>query len=101
MQILHLQSLTQIKNVFAYSKHSNLEWIIHVFFKRLSSLPNVHHFFFKLKKILTLMIRRAKGFELMKIVFITHLNTFGSKVFLTFKIMDFKNVILTKLFIFI
>jgi hypothetical protein len=38
------------------------------------------------------MIKRAKGLELMKIVFITHLNTFGSKVFLTLKIMDFENV---------
>jgi hypothetical protein len=42
------------------------------------------------------MIRREKGFELMKIVFITHLNTFGPKVFLTLKIMDFENVPLTK-----
>ncbi len=32
----------------------------------------------------------------MKIVFITHLNTFGSKVFLTLKIMEFKSVALTK-----
>jgi hypothetical protein len=42
------------------------------------------------------MIRRAKGLKLMKIVFITHLSTFGSKVFLTLKIMDFENVALTK-----
>jgi hypothetical protein len=46
--------------------------------------------------ILTLMIRRVKGLELMKIVFITHLNTFGLKMFLTLKIMDFENVALTK-----
>jgi hypothetical protein len=32
----------------------------------------------------------------MKIVFITHLNTFGSKVFLTLEIMDFESVVLTK-----
>jgi len=32
----------------------------------------------------------------MKIIFITHLNTFGSKVFLTLKIMNFENVALTK-----
>jgi len=32
----------------------------------------------------------------MKIDFITHLNTFGSKVFLNLKIMDFKNVFLIK-----
>ncbi len=42
------------------------------------------------------MIRRAKGLELMKIIFITNLNTFGSKVLLTLKIMDFENVPLTK-----
>jgi hypothetical protein len=42
------------------------------------------------------MIRRAKGFELMKIVFIIDLNTFGSKMFLTLKIMGFENVPLTK-----
>jgi hypothetical protein len=42
------------------------------------------------------MIKKAQGLELMKIVFITNLNTFGSKVFLTLKIMDFKNVPLTK-----
>ncbi len=32
----------------------------------------------------------------MKIDFIIDLNTFGSKVFLTLKIMDFENVHLTK-----
>jgi hypothetical protein len=42
------------------------------------------------------MIKRATGLELMKIIFITDLNTFGSKVFLTLKIMDFENVPLTK-----
>jgi hypothetical protein len=42
------------------------------------------------------MIRREKGFKLMKIVFIIDLNTFDSNVFLTLKIMDFENVFLTK-----
>jgi hypothetical protein len=42
------------------------------------------------------MIRKAGGLELMKIVLITHLSTFGSKLFLTLKIMDFENVALTK-----
>jgi hypothetical protein len=32
------------------------------------------------------MIRKAKGIKLMKIVFITDLNTFDSKMFLTLKI---------------
>jgi hypothetical protein len=40
------------------------------------------------------MIKRTKGLKLLKIGFITHLNTFGSKELLTFKIMDFKNVVL-------
>jgi len=56
----------------------------------------VHHSIFKLKRILTLMIRKAKGLELMKIIFITHLNTFGSKVFLTLKIIDCESVALIK-----
>jgi hypothetical protein len=42
------------------------------------------------------MIRREKGLELMKIIFITNFNTFGSKMFLTLKIMDFESVALTK-----
>ncbi len=42
------------------------------------------------------MIRKEKGLELMKIVLVTDLNTFGSKVFLTLKIMDFENMPLTK-----
>jgi hypothetical protein len=42
------------------------------------------------------MIQKAKGLELMKIIFIINLNTFGSKMFLTLKIMDFENVPLTK-----
>jgi hypothetical protein len=49
-----------------------------------------------LKRILTLIIKRAKGLELMKTIFKTHLNTFDSKMFLTLKIMDFENVLLTK-----
>ncbi len=42
------------------------------------------------------MIRRAKGLELMKIVFITNLSTFGLKILFTLKIMDFESVALTK-----
>jgi hypothetical protein len=40
------------------------------------------------------MIRKAKGLELMKIVFIIDLSTFDSNVQLTLKIMDFENVAL-------
>jgi hypothetical protein len=56
----------------------------------------VHHFFSKLERILTLMIKRAKGLELKKTIFLTDLNTFGLKVLLTLLIMDFENVPLTK-----
>jgi hypothetical protein len=42
------------------------------------------------------MIRRAKGLEVIKFIFIFDLNTFGSNVLLTMKIMDFENVALTK-----
>jgi hypothetical protein len=41
------------------------------------------------------MIRKAKG-QIDEFFFITHLSTFGSKVFLTLKIMDVKSVDLTK-----
>jgi hypothetical protein len=50
----------------------------------------------KLKNNLTLMIKKAKGLELMNFFFITHLNIIGSKVLLTLKMMDFENVVLTK-----
>jgi hypothetical protein len=43
------------------------------------------------------MIKKVKGLQLMKMNFITHLSTFGSKVFLTLKIMDFENVDLKKI----
>jgi hypothetical protein len=49
-----------------------------------------------LERIFTLIIRREKILELMKIVLIIDLSTFGSNVFLTLKIMDFENVALTK-----
>jgi hypothetical protein len=42
------------------------------------------------------MIRREKGFELMKFFLMIDLNTFGSKGLLTLKIMNFENVFLTK-----
>jgi len=42
------------------------------------------------------MIRRENLLELRKIIFIIDLNTFGSKLFLTLKIIDFENVPLTK-----
>jgi hypothetical protein len=40
--------------------------------------------------ILKLMNRREKRFELIKLSFITHLSTFGSKMSQTLKIMDLK-----------
>jgi hypothetical protein len=59
------------------------DWTCSFFQTYIFLLPNVHHSFFKLERILTLMVRKDKWFELMKFFFITHLSTFGSKVFLT------------------
>jgi hypothetical protein len=56
----------------------------------------VHNSFLKLKRILTLIIRKAKELELMKLFFITNLNTFGSKMISTLKLLEFENVPLTK-----
>jgi hypothetical protein len=42
------------------------------------------------------MNRRVKELELMNYFFITHLSTFGSKLVLTLKIIDFEKVPLTK-----
>jgi len=42
------------------------KWTILSFLEHLFLLPNVHHSFKKLKNTLTLMIRKAKGLELMK-----------------------------------
>jgi hypothetical protein len=44
-------------------------------------LPNVHHSFLKMERILTIyLIKKAKGIELMKIIFIIDSSTFGSKM---------------------
>jgi hypothetical protein len=49
-----------------------------------------------MERILTLMIRKEKRLELIKIAFITNLNTFGLNAPFTLKIIDFENVALTK-----
>jgi hypothetical protein len=46
--------------------------------------------------ILTLISRRTKALELMKIGLIIDLNTFDLNMFLILKLMDFENVALTK-----
>jgi hypothetical protein len=40
----------------------------------------VHHSFKKLERVLTLVIRRAKGLELMNLFFITHLSISSYKM---------------------
>jgi len=47
------------------------------------------------------MIIRAKGLELLIFFYITNLSTFGSNVLLTLKIMDFENVALKKVHIYV
>ncbi len=67
---LHVQNIQTLRM-------DNLYFFKHHFF-----LPNVHHSFWELERILTLMIIKVKWLELMKIVYITNLSTFGSNVFL-------------------
>jgi hypothetical protein len=66
------------------------EWAFLIFFKRIFLNTKCAPF------LLTLVIRRAKGLELMKFFFITNFSTFGSNMLLTLKIMDFENVALNK-----
>jgi hypothetical protein len=40
--------------------------------------------------------QKGKGLELMNFLYINHLSTFGSKVVLNLKIVEFENVTLTK-----
>ncbi len=84
--------LNTILFYFACSNHSNFKNGQSLLFSMSFFLPNVHHSFLILEIILTFMIRREKGLELMNFFFITNLRTFGSKAFLTLKIMDFENV---------
>jgi hypothetical protein len=93
LQSLHIQSLTKIKNVFACSKHSNLENGQSLFFPNVYFSTKCVPFLLKIGKdfnTLTLMNRREKGLELIKFSFITHLSTFGSRMFLTLKLSIWK-----------
>jgi hypothetical protein len=53
----------------------------------------MHHSFSKLDWILTLTIKRKKGIEMVKFIFIAHLNVFGSNMLLALKIMNFEDVV--------
>jgi hypothetical protein len=86
----------QIDHVSKFLLHVQSNYENGYFSKHFFSLSNVHHFFSKLKRILTLMIIKKKSLEINKIHFKMHLNIFVSNVFLTLKIMNFENVPLTK-----
>jgi hypothetical protein len=43
--------------------------------------------------------KRKKQLKFMKFIFTTHLSTFYSNIFLALKIMSFKNVVLTQIFL--
>jgi hypothetical protein len=77
------------------SKHSNFKSGKSLFFKKKFN-TKCAPLLIKIEHDLTLVIRRAKRFELMKNVFIIDLKTFGLNMFLTLKIVDFENVALTK-----
>ncbi len=63
-------------------------FFLNVFFFPTKCAP----FLLKIGEHLTFMMVTTKGVELMRICFIIDLNTFGSNVLLTLKIMDFENV---------
>jgi hypothetical protein len=62
-------------------------------------LLNVHCLSSKLYKILLLMTKK-NSLEIGEIHLKKHLNAFGSNILLIMKIMNFENVSLTKVFIF-
>jgi hypothetical protein len=92
-KIYTLKAWHKSKKNYMFKAFKPWKWTIFIFSNILFSLPNVHHSFWKLKTILTLMIRRAKGLELMKIIFIINLSTFAQKCFWPWKIIDFQNVL--------
>jgi hypothetical protein len=57
----------------------------------------MHHSASILQRILTLMIKKSKAIEIDEIHFTTHMNTFDSNMFLALKIMNFEDVVLTKI----
>jgi len=73
------------------------EWIVPVFSKCPFFLLSVYHSFWKLERILTLMIKRAKGFELM----IFFYNQFEHIWFWPWKLWTLKMCFQQNLFIFI
>jgi hypothetical protein len=58
-------------------------------------------FLLKIEKDVNIDDYKRKKVEIVQIHFKIHLNIFVSNVFLTLKIMNFENVSLTKLFIFV
>jgi hypothetical protein len=88
----------QIDDVTNVIKHSKL-WggqFLCFFQTSFFLIKCAHNFFSKLERIIILMIKRAKELKLANFIFATHLNIFGSNVFLALKVMNFENVFLAK-----
>jgi len=70
-----------VQNIMNQNKHSNIFFL----------LSNIHHSFSKLERIFIIIIFK-NTLEIGEIDFKAHLSKFFSNVFLTLKIMNFKNV---------
>ncbi len=82
-----------------FLSHLNIQTfqVTNSFSKHQFSLSNVHCSFSELERMLTLIIKNGNtNWNWWN----PSLNAFGSNVLLTLKIMNFENVVLTKLFIF-
>jgi hypothetical protein len=99
LQSLYAQSLKKIKNVFACSKHSNFESGQSLFFSNILFFTKCKSFLLKIGKdfnILTLMIKRAKGLELMIFFLYNPFEHIWFKKVFAPKNYGFENVPLTK-----
>ncbi len=82
--ILHVQSIQTLRMDSSY------------FFQTSFFSTKCAPFLLKIGEDFNIDNLKAKGTWIDEIIFITHLNTFGSNVCLTLKIMDFENVFLIK-----
>jgi len=99
LQSLHAQSLTQIKNVFACWKYSKLKSGQLLLFSNILFLfTKCAPFLLKIGKDFNIDDWKGKMTWIDDFFFITHLSTFGLKVILTLKFMDFENVPFIKVF---
>ncbi len=88
MQILNAENLMQFESIYKFKTFIPLRWTIFV-----CSYVFLHY---QMCTILFQILKELKELKSVKYVFIAHLNTFGSNMFLAIKIMYFEDVVYTK-----